>query len=176
MNYILETERLRLREFTLGDTSFILELVNSPGWLQFIGDRNIRTAERAETYLQNGPISSYKVHGFGLSLVEEKESGKPVGMCGMIRRADLTEPDIGFAFLPAFTGLGYAFEMADATMRYAKEQLGLSEVVAITVPENERSIKLLEKLGMRYVKTFCFPGKEEELLLYSNEAALKPAM
>lgn len=172
MNYFLETGRLRLREFTLEDTGFIIELLNSPGWLQFIGDRRVQTKEQAMDYLQSGPLKSYRENGFGLSLVEGKESGVPMGMCGIIWRENLDTPDIGFAFLPAYEGKGYAFEMAGATLAYAKDVLGLATVAAITLPHNTRSIRLLEKLGLTFVKMFSFPGSEEQLLLYADSGYL----
>jgi RimJ/RimL family protein N-acetyltransferase len=168
MESILETERLNLREFTTGDAKFIIELVNTPGWLKFIGDRNIKTEEQAISYLENGPLKSYGLNGFGLSMVELKNKKTPVGMCGIIWRDNLEGPDIGFAFLPEFTGKGYAYEIANATMAFAKEQLKLQIIFAITVPQNKSSIKLLEKIGMKFIKPFCFPDKDEELMLYSN--------
>ncbi len=168
MHYILETERLRLREFTLNDSLFIIELLNSPGWLQFIGDRNVKTEEQAITYLENGPLKSYTVNGYGLWLVETKEDEKPIGMCGIINREYLNNPDIGFAFLPGYHGQGYAFEVVSATMVYAKQHLKISKMEAITIAENERSIRLLEKIGLRFSKTFCFPDSKDALLLYSN--------
>lgn len=169
MKYILETERLRLREFSLDDTKFIIELLNSPGWLQFIGDRNVKTGEQAIAYLENGPIKSYLQNGFGLSLVEKKDDKKAIGMCGIIKRDNLENPDIGFAFLPEFNGKGYAFEIASATLAYAKEKLALSNISAITLAGNSKSIRLLEKLGLKFIRTVCFPNSNEELLLYSNE-------
>lgn len=168
MNYILETNRLRLREFALDDTAFIIDLLNSPGWLQFIGDRNVKTGKQAMAYLQNGPIKSYLQNGFGLSMVERKEDNKPVGMCGIIRRDTLDTPDIGFAFLPQYEGLGYGYEVASATLAYARDKLNIPNVAAITLPQNTRSIRLLEKIGLRYVKTVRLPGDEEDLLLYST--------
>jgi RimJ/RimL family protein N-acetyltransferase len=168
MNYILETERLRLREFALNDTKFIIELLNSPGWLQFIGDKNVKTEEQATTYLRNGPLKSYIQNGFGLSLVEKKDDNQAIGMCGIIRRDSLEHPDIGFAFLPEHSGKGYAFEIASATLSYAKDKLSIPKVSAITLPVNARSIKLLERIGLKFVKSFSFPNSNEELLLYSN--------
>lgn len=168
MNYILETERLKLREFTTDDTTFIIELLNSPGWLEFIGEKNVKTQEQAANYLQNGPLKSYRQNGFGLSLVEKKDDKKAIGMCGIIKRDNLENPDIGFAFLPAFNGQGYAFEIAHATFTYAKEELNIPEVSAITLAANTKSIRLLEKIGFRFVKKFSFPDSEEELLLYGN--------
>lgn len=169
MKFILETERLILREFTTEDSPFIVTLVNTPGWISYIGDRNIKTDEQAIAYLQNGPLKSYEQNGFGLYRVELKTNSTPVGMCGIINRPNLENPDIGFAFLPEYYGQGLAFEIARATMRYAKENLGLPVICAITVPANKRSINLLEKLGMKFVKTFSFPDQNEELMLFSNE-------
>jgi RimJ/RimL family protein N-acetyltransferase len=168
MNYILETERLILREFTLDDTPFIIELVNSPGWLQFIGDRNIKTEEQAREYLRSGPLQSYEKNGFGLSLVALKADQSPIGMCGIIRRDSLENPDLGFAFLPAFEGKGLAYEMANATLAYAKNVLKLPVIFAITMPENKRSIKLLEKMGFQYSRTFISPADKVQLMLFSN--------
>jgi RimJ/RimL family protein N-acetyltransferase len=166
----IETERLLLRQFTLADTDFIIELVNSPGWLQFIGDRNIKTEADAQKYLLNGPLKSYELNGYGLSMVELKEDKIPVGMCGIIKRDTLDHPDIGFAFLPAFTGKGYAVEIAAATIQYAKEILELHPILAITVPDNHASIKLLERIGLRFVKAFYMPGDPDQLFLFSNKA------
>lgn len=162
---ILETKRLRLRKFTLNDTKFIIELLNSPGWIEFIGDRNIKTEEQAITYLQNGPMKSYVQNGYGLSMVETKE-GIPIGMCGIINRDTLEHPDIGFAFLEEFTGKGYAYEIASATLSYAMNTLKISKIVAITLPRNTRSIKLLEKIGMKPVTSFLQNG--EELILFEK--------
>ncbi len=174
MTYILETERLRLRELTLADTQFVINLLNSPGWLKYIGDRNIKTEEQAQGYLQNGPMKSYRENGFGLALVERKEDKAKMGMCGIIKRPQLEHPDIGFAFLPEYTGKGYALEIAQATMQFAKEELNLKTIYGIVVPENLKSIKLLEKLGLQYMKPFYFPNSDEQLMLYSL-SDLKPS-
>ncbi|ULQ56963.1 GNAT family N-acetyltransferase [Flavihumibacter rivuli] len=163
-----ETERLRLRQLELTDTAFIVQLLNSPGWLQFIGDRNVRTEEEAEAYIKNGPMKSYAQNNFGLSLVERKEDDSPVGMCGIIWRQELEHPDIGFALLPEYYGNGYAYEIAVATKDYARGSLGLSTIAGITLEANTRSIRLLEKLGLSFQKKICLNGSTEELLLYSN--------
>lgn len=168
MKYILETERLLLREFTWDDTAFIIELVNSPGWLKFIGDRNIKTEEQAQAYLDNGPLKSYREHGFGLWMVEKKDDKSKMGMCGLLKRDTLEHPDLGFAFLPEFTGKGYAFEIANATMTYACNTLKLPIIAAIVVPENAKSINLLEKIGMKLIQRMHLPHTPEELLLYNN--------
>ena len=166
IKHILQTERLRLRELTLSDAPFIVELVNSPGWLKFIGDRNIKTIDQAKTYLENGPIKSYHDNGFGLWLAETKATNTPIGMCGILKRETLDHPDLGFAFLPEYIGKGYGFEAATATLAFAKDTLNLQTLCAITVPYNQKSIRLLEKVGMKFSKRICFPNNIEELLMY----------
>ncbi len=168
MKYTLETERLFLREFTENDTTFIIELLNSKGWLEYIGDRNIKTDEQAKEYLIKGPIKSYEVNGFGLSAVELKKEKQLIGMCGIIKRDNLEHPDIGFAFLPQFMSKGYAFEIAKATLKFAKNNLKLETILAITVPGNKPSVKLLEKIGLKFCKTFSFQNDNEELMLFSD--------
>lgn len=156
MKYILETERLVLRELNEDDTSFIIELLNSAGWLKYIGDRNVKSLEQAREYLVNGPIKSYKDNGYGLSLVELKNEKIPIGLCGIIKRDTLEFPDIGYALLPMYFGQGYAFEIANQVLVYAKNDLKMIELLAITTPDNESSIKLLGKLGFsfqRFMKT-----------------------
>ena len=169
MQQILETERLILREFNPDDAPFIVNLLNSPGWLQFIGDRNVKTEVAAKKYLLNGPMKSYEKNEYGLYLVEIKQGHIPVGMCGIINRDGLPTPDIGFAFLPEYNGLGYAYEIAKGTMKYATDHLKLPVISAITVAGNSRSVRLLEKIGLRFNKVIVLPGTEEELLLYDND-------
>jgi RimJ/RimL family protein N-acetyltransferase len=168
MKYILETERLALREFVLTDTAFIILLLNSPGWLEFIGDRNVKSTEQALAYLENGPLKSYRENGYGLCMVETKNDKFPIGMCGIIKRDTLPNPDIGFAFLPEYIGKGYGLEIASATVDYAKNELNLPKISAITVPGNERSIKLLEKIGLQFISKTKNPVTEEDLLLYER--------
>ncbi|MCO4292368.1 GNAT family N-acetyltransferase [Solitalea sp. MAHUQ-68] len=166
MKNILETERLILKEFTLNDTDFIIELLNSDGWIRFIGDRNVKIQDQAIEYLRSGPMKSYAENGFGLWLVEEKSSGIRIGMSGILKREHLENPDIGFAFLPAFEGKGFGMEITAAILRYAKEKLNLPVLSAITLPDNVKSIRLLEKSGMHFIKKISSPTSNEELLLY----------
>ncbi|MEP6793901.1 MAG: GNAT family N-acetyltransferase [Saprospiraceae bacterium] len=169
MGYHIETERLIMRHFDVSAAPFIVELLNSKGWLEYIGDRNVRTVEQAEAYLLNGPIKSYTDHGYGLSLVSLKEGDIPIGACGLLKRDYLDTADLGFAFLPEYTGQGYGYESAAAVLTYAEQELQKSPILAFTVPHNEASIKLLEKLGFRFEKVFTMPGEEEELLLLKKE-------
>jgi len=163
---ISETDRLIIQEFTTGDTAFIVALVNTPSWIRYIGERNIKSTEDAMNYLVNGPLKSYREHGFGLYLVKLKNENIPVGMCGLIKRETLDDVDIGFAFLPEHEKKGYAFESAMAVMEKA-QSLGLQRIVAITMNENERSIRLLEKIKMKFEKMIVMPGGNEELMLFS---------
>ena len=162
----LQTARLDLREFTLDDTAFIIELLNSPSWLAYIGDRNVHDEAQAQQYLQNGPLRSYEINGFGLLRVSLRENGLPIGMCGLIKRAGLSQPDIGFAYLPAYEGKGYGFEAAHAVLSDARDRLALPEVLAITMATNPRSIQLLQRAGFHAAGTVTLPGELQELLLY----------
>lgn len=144
---MITTNNLNIRHFTLEDANFILQLVNQNSWLQFIGDKNIHNTEDAKKYLLDGPIAMYNNHGFGLYAVETIESSQPIGMCGVIKRDTLPNADLGFAFLDEFTGRGYAYEACQGVLNYAKNNLQISALLAITMPENKKSIKLLEKLN-----------------------------
>ena len=168
MTKIIETERLLIREFDLDDVEFIVALLNSPAWLQYIGDRGVKNIEEAKSYLLNGHMESYRVNGFGLWMVELKDGSVPIGMCGLIKRDVLDDIDIGFAFLPQYIGKGYGYEAAAPTMAYAKKPLGLNRIVAITDPANIHSISLLKKLGMEFEKMVA-PYNEKELMLFAIE-------
>jgi RimJ/RimL family protein N-acetyltransferase len=163
---VLQTPRLRLRRFTAEDAAFIIEIVNTPGWLRFIGDRHIHSIEQAIQYLEKGPAKSYHDNGFGLSMVERLNDRAAIGMCGLLKREQLDVPDVGFAFLPQYMCMGYAYEIANATVQHAHDVLGIPKLAAITRPENERSIHLLEKMNFRFEKKINLAA--EELLQYSH--------
>jgi len=167
---VLETERLTLRWLTAEDASFILVLLNDPGWLRFIGDRGVRTVEDAGNYILNGPAAMVERLGFGLYLTERKIDGEPIGICGLIKRDGLDDVDIGFAFLPQFCGCGYAFEAALAVMDLGKSRFGLDRIVGITATDNVTSIKLLEKIGMKYERTLQLLKIEAGSLLFGWDA------
>ncbi len=166
---VLETERLRLRWLRADDAAFMFELVTDPSWIEFIGDRGMKTHEEARAYIVEKYVADYERHGFGLYAVELKESGIPVGICGLIKREGLEDVDVGFAFLPRYTGLGYAGESAAAVLAHGREALGIGRVVAITTPNNVRSIRVLEKVGLRFEGLIRLPGDDEELALYAHE-------
>ena len=164
---VLETDRLTLRRLTLADAEFILQLLNEPSFIRFIGDRGVRTVEDARKYILQGPIASYEHFGFGLYLTEMTATGTPVGICGLLKRDTLPEADIGFAFLPAFWRQGYAFESAAAVITHGKDKLGQKRILAITSPENDASIKLLEKLGFRFEQVTKLAEDAPEVNLFA---------
>ena len=164
---VLETERLVLRRLTPDDAAFMRRLVNEPSWLEFIGDRGVRTEADAREYLRAGALASYERHGFGLWAVVVRDGESPIGICGLVKREFLEDVDLGFAFLPESWGRGYAREAAAAVLGLARSHFGLRRIVAITVPANRRSIALLEKLGFMFEKTVNHPGNAE-VLLYSH--------
>jgi len=167
---ILETKRLVLRRLTPEDAPFILELLNDPLFLRFIGDKGVRTVDGARDYIVNGPMASYAQHGFGLFHVSLKHDGMPIGMCGLLKRELLEDVDVGFAYLPQFSGQGYATEAARATIDYGRSVLGLKRIVAITAPDNEGSQNVLRKIGLRHEKTLKLPAYQTDSLLFTPVA------
>lgn len=169
MKVILSTERLVISEAELSDATFILELLNSPKWIQFIGDKGIYTMEEAENYIRKSLMDSYQTHGFGLYKLCLKESMVPIGLCGFLKRDYLDHPDIGFALLPDHEGKGLMLEAGKALMEHARSNLGFDEVLAIVLPSNGRSRQLLGKLGFQEMGKVMPIGSQEELLLFSNK-------
>jgi RimJ/RimL family protein N-acetyltransferase len=168
MAFQLETERLIIREYNDSDADFIIELLNTPGWLAFIGDRKIKTTEDALKYIKFLQ-SSYEQHGFGMYCIVQKDGNVKIGMSGLVKRAALDHADIGFAYLPEYSGKGYAYEAAIAVKNYAVNQLKMKELLAITVPANEKSIQLIRKIGLKYDKNSVMDG--EELMIFKEEFA-----
>jgi RimJ/RimL family protein N-acetyltransferase len=178
---ILETERLILSKVVNSDADFVLELLNQPSFIKYIGDRKVRTIAEAENYIETRFTKSYNDFGFGMYLVELKEETassngqsqipnpkSKIGICGFVKRDTLPDVDIGFAFLAQFEGKGYAFESAVAMMNYGQKTFGFNRVVAITTEDNERSGKLLEKIGFGFESLIEMPNNEV-LKLYSWE-------
>lgn len=165
MNVVLSTERLIIREASMDDAAFILKLVNDKGWLTYIGDRNIKSIEAAENYIQNSLQAAYTKNGFGLFLVALKSTQECIGMCGLVNRPNLDDIDIGFAFLEEHCKKGYGYESAKATLEYAFKTLNLKKVLGITLTTNIPSQKLLKKIGMAFIKKYN-NDKEEVLMMY----------
>lgn len=166
---VLATERLVLRKLTTDDAGFYLRLVNEPSWLQFIGDKGIRSVEAARSALLNGPMAMYESHGFGFYMVELKGSATPIGMCGLIKRESLPDVDIGYAFMPDFWGQGYACEAASAVLAFGHKTCGLQRIVAITAPDNQQSIRLLEKIGLQFEGLLELKGDGEKTKLFARQ-------
>lgn len=164
---ILETDRLILRQVTPSDAPFIMELVNEPDWLLYIGDKNVRTHEEADSYIAK-LREMYAVPGYGFYAVESKEHACAIGICGLIRRESLEDADLGFAYLSRYGGNGYAFEAATAALARGKSELGLQRVVAITDPQNEKSIALLARLGFRFEKMVRLSPNAPHVNLYAR--------
>ena len=163
---ILETERLMIRHLTQDDGEFILELLNEPAFIRNIADRGVRTIAAAQAYIHNGPVESYAKNGFGLFAVELKETGIPIGMCGLIRRDVLPDVDIGYALLERYWNKGYAHEAAAAVLNYGYETIKLKRIVAITALDNDPSAKVLGKIGLRFDSIIEVPGYDGKSKLF----------
>ncbi len=163
---IIETKRLSIERATIEDQEFIFELLNSPTWIKYIGDRGIRSLDDACAYIEDSLIDSYQKHGFGLNKLVLKKNLSPIGLCGLLKRQELEYPDIGFALLPQFEGGGYGMEAATATLQHAKTELHFDRLMAITDPNNARSQSLLTKIGLIRKKSIIY--KTKEVLLFAN--------
>lgn len=171
----METERLSLREIRIDDAAFVLELLNEPGFIENIGDRGVRTLDDAVRYIRNGPLTSYARLGFGHYLVELKESGTPIGMCGLRSRDGLPDPDLGYAYLHSHWGRGYASEAAHAVLAFARNVLRLPRVLAICSPTNTASEAVLKKVGFQFEKQIRLSGDDHDVQLFALEIAIQPA-
>jgi RimJ/RimL family protein N-acetyltransferase len=167
---VARTARLTLRHLHLGDAAFILELLNEPKFLRFIGDKGVRTLDDAGEYLLAGPMASYAENGHGLYAVELGDR-TPIGICGLVKRTGLDHPDVGFAFLARHSGRGYATESAAAVLEHARGDLELGRVVAITDPTNAGSIAVLEKIGLKLERRIRLDSKDQELSLFALDLA-----
>jgi Acetyltransferases, including N-acetylases of ribosomal proteins len=161
------TPRLRIRRLTPADAGFIVELLNQPDFLRHIGDRGVRDEHQANGWLRSGPLASYARDGSGLHAVELRGTGTAIGICGLLQRDWLPAPDLGFAYLPAWYGQGYAREAAEAMLEDARA-CGIGRVLAIVSPDNERSTGLLRRLGMREAGTVVAPHSDDPLLLFET--------
>jgi [ribosomal protein S5]-alanine N-acetyltransferase len=177
---VCETSRLQVRRLHADDAAFILQLLNEPSFLENIGDRGVRTLDDARAYIANGPLTSYGKYGFGLFHVSLRDSGQhsdkyvdqnagkypdhAIGMCGLLKRDWLDDVDVGFAFLPRFWGMGYAYESSVAIIEWARRSLGVTRVVGITKPDNQGSIRVLKKLGLRFERIVTSPEGQQSSL------------
>lgn len=166
---VLETDRLVLRRLTIDDAEFMLGHLNDPSFHRYIGDRGVRTVEQARQYLIDRVMASYEQFGFGIYMVELKDSREQIGTCGLLKRDGLEDVEVGFALLPQFWSKGYAVEAAQAVMEYAHKELGFTRIVAIANPGNDRSFKLLEKIGLKFERMIRLSEGDPEIKLFSPE-------
>jgi RimJ/RimL family protein N-acetyltransferase len=166
---VLETKRLILRKLSTDDAEFVLKLLNEPSFLRYIGDKGVRNLDDARHYILTGPVESYGRNGFGLYLVELKESRIPIGLTGLVKRPALPDADVGFAFLPAYWSKGFAVEAATAVISYGREVLGLPRILGITTPDNHSSINVLKKLGLRFERMVSLSEGGPELMLFASD-------
>lgn len=171
---VLTTERLILSELSFDDAEFIHGLVNEPSWLQYIGDRGVRTLDDARDYLRDGPMAMYARYGYGLWRVARRDDGAVIGICGLLKRDTLPDADIGFAFLPAYRGYGYAHEAAAATLAYGYGPARLPRILAIVSDANASSIRLLERIGFTYERRLTEAPYDGKTLLYARDAESGP--
>ncbi|MET3034632.1 GNAT family N-acetyltransferase [Chryseobacterium sp. NRRL B-14859] len=168
-NKTYETERLIVRPMSLEDKDIIFKLYNSPKFIQYIGDRNIRTVADAEDYIRNRFLPQMERLGFGNYLVLTKEGHHKIGAVGIFEREGLDIVDIGYSLLEEFEGKGYAFEAAQKVKSIGMEDFGLPKISAIISKDNASSQKLIEKLGLKFKKYITLPGENEELNYYETE-------
>lgn len=165
---VFETERLVIKQVSLEDSDFIFRLLNSPNWIEFIGDRGIETEEDARSYIQKSLIDSYEKRGYGLYKMCLRENDVPIGICGFLKRDYLENVDIGFAVLPEYEGKGYTLEASKSMLEFGKLKLNMDTILAITTKENIKSRNLLQKIGLTEVGKIKPNEKNEELLLFST--------
>lgn len=165
----IETDRLVIRKVERGDAAFMLDLLNQPSFIQFIGDRGVRTLDDARIYIEERALAGYEKNGFGPFAVAIKSSGQVVGIVSLLDRDELDDVDVGFAFLPDVWRQGFAYEASAAVIEFAFTELGLRRIAAVTQPDNVGSIKTLEKLGLTLDGTARLEADGPDLLLYAIE-------
>lgn len=165
----IETDRLLLTHLNAEDAEHILELLNEESFIRNIGDRGVRNLDDARGYIENGPMASYRQHGFGLNRVALRDCGPPIGICGLLQRDYLEHPDIGFAFLPRYWSQGYALEAAEAVLTHGRQTFQIARVLATTALDNLSSVHVLGKLGFRFDRLIKAPGYDEESRLFVRD-------
>jgi RimJ/RimL family protein N-acetyltransferase len=171
----LDTPRLVLRRLDFDDAPFLVSLLNQPSFIANIGDRGVRNVEGAHRYLREGPLAMYDRYGFGLWHVARKSDGSDIGMCGLLKRDNLPDVDVGYAYLPEFWGLGYAVEAAAATLAHGARKFGLGRVIGVVSQGNSSSIRVLEKIGMQFERMFPMHPGEPDVRLYGRTLEVNDA-
>lgn len=165
---LLTTSRLILDLASIKDAPFLFKLMNEPSYIRNIGDRNIKTTADAENFIKDKLLKSYKDNGYGYYIIKLKDSLQPIGICGLVNRTEMGFIDIGYALLPEFWSNGFAYEATKGLYDHARKEFNIDTIVAITEPQNIKSIALIKKLGMSYIKNVKLPNDEVECQLYSN--------
>ena len=165
---VAHTQRTIVNRISIDDAPFFVQLVNSPGWLRYIGDRQVSDVADAERFLEDGFLQSYRDNGFGHYLVRSRQ-GDPMGICGFLKKPILENPDFGFAFLPEYMGQGFAFEACEKVLKLAVEYYRFTILDAVLSVDNSRSKRLLEKLGFGQQGTIPSETDERGALLYRWE-------
>jgi len=168
----LQSKNIVLREVCLSDDEFILELINQPAWKKYISDHSIDTLDQTRDYIESRLIAQYRLHGYGLWVVESNDEKTPIGLCGLIKRDYLDYVDLGFGFIPRYWGKSFAYEASVMCLDYAFNVIKSDRVLAVTVPENGNSINLLDRLGFKYKNEISLAGKNEILSLYEKKSEL----
>lgn len=166
-NLLITTERLTIRQLSARDASFILEQYNEPAFLENIGDKKIRSIDDAINNIVDWAQASYRKNGIGLLLMELRDCGTPIGTCGLIKRDDIQDYDLGYSLLEKYQRQGYVMEAAQTVLEHAKNVLALSRVVGYTSALNEASIRVLEKLGFEAEGDFNFPGYDKPSKIFA---------
>lgn len=164
-----DTPRLTLRRLCFDDAEFLVLLLNQPSFLVNIGDRGVRDIPGAHRYLRDGPLAMYERHGFGLWHVSRKSDGAAIGLCGLLKRDNLPDADVGYALLPDYWRRGYAFEAVSATLQHAVSRFGLTRVIAVVSEGNAASIRVLEKAGLSFERRTRLNAGEPEVRLYGKD-------
>lgn len=167
-DWLIETDRLRLRPVSVDDTELMLAIWNDPAFIRNVSDRGIRTVEQAREAIVSGAQKLFEDYGYGPYCMSMKTDGTMIGICGLFKRENLDDPDIGFGVLPEHCGKGYAGEAAAAVIDYARDELGISALTAIVSPKNAPSIGLIEKLGLTFERMITMPGDDDAICLYSG--------
>ena len=167
--FALETARLQMRWLTFDDADLMLAIWNDPAFIRHVGDRGIRTIEQAHDEMAKGAMQLYEKYGYGPYRVALKDGDTAIGICGLFRRDNLDEPDIGYGVLPEYCGKGYAYEASCAVVDYARADLGLARLVAIISPDNAASIGLIEKLGLRFENMHKLHEEDDEVCIYGMQ-------
>jgi [ribosomal protein S5]-alanine N-acetyltransferase len=144
---VLDTPRLVLRSVVLTDAPFFVRLLNEPSWLQNIGDRGVKSKAAAEHYIRNTLWIQYRASGYGMYVLQLRATALPVGICGLVKRDFLPAPDLGFALLPEHVGQGLASQAAHRLLQHLAAARLAGVLYAITRCENQRAVRLLERLG-----------------------------